>query len=220
MALITKLATDIISKWEHGGAYTCHGNGAYGLIGFQGDALAAMLAVFFHDGGQLKHTPKWYADELVKKGKGINAELDKLAKTPLMKQTQEWAAEKYMARSIHQAQKHFPFKTPLAQLIICDMGVNNGIWNNYVKDAIRDYPRKMPHYHLKEERDLIMSAMSIRIKAMKDHGIWDRYAGIRKRYSWYQGLWKRDKALTMKVFGDTIKVNGYTVHLPKEIEVI
>ena len=209
---ITKLATDIISKWEHGGEFTCHGNGAYGLIGFQGGVLCILLHDYVNAGGTLNKPVGWYAPELVKKGKGINVELDKIANTPLMEKTQWEAGEQYMAHAILQAQNYFPFKTPLAQLIICDMGVNNGIWNNYVKDALRDAPKK-------SERNLILSAMSVRIKAMKDHGFW-RYAGIRRRYAWYQSLWKRDKALTMKVFGDTIKVNGYTVHLPDEIEVI
>ena len=209
---ITKLATDIISKWEKGGEYTCHGNGAYGLIGFQGGVLSNLLHDYVEAGGTLAQPVDWYAKQLVKKGKGINVELDKIANTPLMEKTQWEAGEHYMEQAIHQALKLFPFKTPLAQLIICDMGVNNGIWNHYVKDALRDAPKQ-------SERHLIMSAMSVRIKAMKDHGFW-RYAGIRRRYAWYQSLWTRDKPLTLKVFGDTIKVNGYTVHLPDEIEVL
>ena len=30
-----KAATKIISAWEHSGHYDCHGDGAYGLIGWQ-----------------------------------------------------------------------------------------------------------------------------------------------------------------------------------------
>ena len=36
---IQKAATKIISAWEHSGHYDCHGDGAYGLIGWQGHDL-------------------------------------------------------------------------------------------------------------------------------------------------------------------------------------
>ena len=212
---ITEVATKVISQWEHGGEYTCHGNGAYGLIGFQGSNVTSLLQRFIMAGGTLKHKPDWYAPELLKRiknkthDKRIIPELDLLAKTPLMQSVQKREAEAYMTHAIKHQQQFYGFKTPLAQLILCDMGVNNGIWNKYVIDALKSMSKG-------SERDIINSAMMIRIKAMKEHGVWDRWRGIRERYSWYLSLWKQDKKMLMKPFQPIISANGRKVNIGSE----
>ena len=212
---IERVATLVISEWEHSGEYTCHGDGAYGLIGEQGQNLTSLLHLYVHNGGHLKKDISWYAPELIKRAKNktratrIIKELDTVAADPLMQKCQNAAAETYMQSAIQHQLEFYPFKTALAQLILCDMGVNNGIWNKYVKDALQSAPRQ-------SERQLILSAMGIRIKAMKDHGIWDRYEGIRRRYGWYMGLWKKDKNMTLAPFQPRIEVNGRKVNIGKD----
>ena len=206
---ITEVATNVISIWEHGGQYTCHGNGAYGLIGFQWGNVTQLLKDYQAAGGKLQQPVDWYADALVKQGQ-ID-ELNQLAHTPLMQHIQHVAAHKYMERAIKLQQKYYNFQLPLSQLILCDMGVNNGIWNKYVQD-VKEH---------NSEFDVIWGAQQVRIGAMKSHGIWDKYAGIRRRYNYYLGLCKSNHHLTMKKFHPVLEVNGYNVNIGEyPIEVI
>ena len=216
---IQEVATNIISQWEHGGLYTCHGNGALGLIGFQGDNVTSLLNRYVKLGGTLKNKPAWYSNELLKRAQNkahtakIIPELDKLAQDPKMQQAQKAESYDYMTRAIKQQLKLFPFKTPLAQLILCDMGVNNGLWNRYVKDSLLAHPKV-------SEKNLILYAQTVRIHAMKEHGIWDKYTGIRKRYTWYLSLCKKNGKMDMKPFMPTLKANGRNVNIGNQIEVL
>ena len=200
MTSILKAATDIISIWEHGGLYTCHGNGAYGLIGFQGQNVTDLLKHYIELGGTLQHDTKWYASRLLslaqqtqtRRQHRIIHELDVLAAGPLMQKAQQDMAHRYMKDSIEIQKKYFDFQYPLSQLVLCDMGVNNGKWNHYIKDAVSA--------HSKDEFKVISRAIQIRKQAMVKHGFWQKYAGIRNRYTWYERLVAGDKTLTMKKF--------------------
>ena len=207
MAPIVKVATDVISIWEHGGLYTCHGNGAYGLIGFQFDNVTQLLRHYIQLGGSLQNAPAWYANELKQKGKGINAELDQLAHTALMQKAQRDCAEAYMKDAINIQKKYYDFKMPLSQLILCDMGVNNGKWNHYVEDV---------DVSGKNEYQVIMAAQSVRIDAVKRAGEW-HYKGLQKRYKFYHELCKGNHHLTMKKYCPVLEVNGYNVHIGDEV---
>ena len=210
---IDAVATNIISIWEHGGRYTSHRNGAYGLIGFQWGNVDNLLRVYLKQPGaeSLQHTVDWYGKALMQ-GNHIVPELDRLAGTEAMKKAQHIAAREYMRRAIAEQKKYYPFATALAQLIICDMGVNNGIWNKYVQDV--------PNRDAKSELVVISDAMRVRIKAMKDHGIWQKYTGIRRRYNWYIGLVEANADLDMKPFCPVMEVNGMKVNIGDSVEAI
>ena len=213
---IQTIATNVISIWEHGGLYTCHGNGAYGLIGFQWDNVTALLKHYLRLGGTLKNPdPAWYANELIARAKSghtheqkIIPELDQLANTALMQRAQRECAEAYMRDSIKIQKRHFDFKMPLSQLILCDMGVNNGQWNKYVEDV---------DVSGKSEFDVIWAAQEVRIDAVKRAGEW-HYKGLQHRYLWYQHLCKSNHHLTMKKFMPVLEVNGVRVTIGTAIE--
>ena len=212
---IETVATNVISIWEHGGLYTCHGNGAYGLIGFQWDNVTRLLEHYVHGHGKLDHDPSWYAGELLRRAKTghthderIIPELDKVARDPLMQKTQRYEAYQYMRDSINIQKRHFDFKMPLSQLILCDMGVNNGQWNKYVEDV---------DVSGKSEYDVIWAAQEVRIDAVKRAGEW-HYKGLQHRYLWYQHLCKSNHHLTMKKFMPVLEVNGVKVKIGTAIE--
>lgn len=169
--LIQEAATKIISCWEHGGRYDGHGNGAYGLIGWQGGQLLNLLNAYVAAGGKLSFNPGSYIND---------AEIDKLADDPLMRATQLKQAHKYMTKAIRIQQKHYPFRTALAQLVLCDMGVNNGWYNNYVLHCGADLQNDSEAY-------IIGKAQEYRIQVMKDEKVW-QLEGIRRRYEFYQGM--------------------------------
>ena len=209
---IAQVATNVVSIWEHGGQYTCHGNGAYGLIGFQFGNVTSLLQAFLKAGGAIQHKVGWYADELIRRAKTgkthkdkIIPELDQLAHNQLMQKIQRIMAEDYMIKAIKEQKQYYDFKMPLSQLILCDMGVNNGIWNKYVQDVAVKHPD--------DEFGVIWEAQRIRIKAMKEHGFWSKYAGIRNRYNYYLGLCKGNHHLTMKKYCPVLEVNGYNVNI-------
>lgn len=209
---IQEAATKIISQWEHGGRYDCHGDGAYGLIGWQGDQLTILLEEFVKEGGELQYQPQTYAQGLLKHKQ--NERLNDLAKDPLMRVVQLKVAHLYMASAIEHQQTFYPFETALAQLVLCDMGVNNGIYNRYVQDVVDPLQGgPVMTREQSDEQDVIRDAMMVRIQAMKNHGIWDKYEGIRRRYSWYQQLLQSDMRMDMRTMQPTVKVNGNKVNL-------
>ena len=57
---IQHFAVQIISCWEHTLHYDCHGDGAYGLIGWQGQELEHLLQAYLDYGGKLPKSPAWY----------------------------------------------------------------------------------------------------------------------------------------------------------------
>lgn len=177
--LIQEAATKIISCWEHGGRYDCHGNGAYGLIGWQGEQLTILLDAYVEAGGRLMYLPKSYSHALLTVHQ--NGELNEVADDPLMRATQLKQAHHYMTKAIRIQQQHYPFKTALAQLVLCDMGVNNGLNNNYVIHCGADLQNDSEAY-------IIGKAQAYRIHVMKDEGVWQKYEGIRRRYEFYQGM--------------------------------
>ena len=197
---IQTAATKIISMWEHGGRYDAHGNGAYGLIGWQGGNLINLLKAYQQGGGRLGFNPESY----------INwPELNELADDPYMQQVQREQAEVYMTVAIRHQQKFYPFIMPLSQLVLCDMGVNNGIYHHYVEHCgqVLSGPNRA------FERGIIIAAQKYRIKVMKDDGIWDKYEGIRRRYTWYLDMLKTHSDLNMAVMQPTVMVNGSKVDL-------
>ena len=204
---IQEAATLIISQWEHGGRYDCHGNGAYGLIGWQGGQLEHLLQSYLEHGGSFapsNATPKSLADKLLQ-GDHQSAALNAIANEPLMRQVQQEQARHYMTSAIRHQEQFYPFRSALAQLVLCDMGVNNGVWNNYVK-----------HGGVKssdDERTAIIKAQEYRIKVVKDAGQWDQYEGIRRRYDWYLEAVKQAPHLRMDRFLPSVKVNGAEVQL-------
>ena len=195
---IQEAATKIISCWEHGGRYDGHGNGAYGLIGWEGGQLLSLLNAYTVAGGKLSFNPGSYIDW---------PELNKLADDPLMRTTQQIQAHKYMTKAIQLQQKHYPFKTPLAQLVLCDMGVNNGWYNNYVLHCGADLAKDA-------EAHVIAAAMTYRIEVMKQNDVW-KLEGIQRRYKFYQGM--LSMAVPIGKWGNpapgVISVNGVKVDL-------
>lgn len=202
---IQEAATRIISMWEHGGRYDSHGNGAYGLIGWQGDQLVHLLDAYAAAGGNLHESSEYYARTL--EHQGTESELDAVAKTALMQRVQHEQAQEYMTRAIQHQCKFYKFRTSLAQLVLCDMGVNNGIWHHYVE-----------HCGISKgsEKDWILAAESYRIKVAKDYGYW-RLAGIRRRYQWYYD-WLTSGPMDMSSRLPDLMVNGSRVELAERIE--
>lgn len=202
---IQEAAVKIVSAWEHGGHYTCHGNGAYGLIGWEGGRLVDLLKAFVKAGGYLSGSPTYMAHHILEHDTA--KELDEAAVHERMQMVQRTEAYAYMTSAIKFQQKSYPFKLPLSQLVLCDMGVNNGLWNNYVK-----------HCGFKKddfERQIIIKAQKYRIQAVKDAGQWDKYEGIRRRYEWYLKLLTQET--TMNMPWQTIEVNGMLVKLDGEV---
>ena len=202
---IQEAATKIISAWEHGGRYDCHGNGAYGLIGWQGGQLNQLLVAYRDAGGKLLYQPDTYGEALLEPNNHDNEELDELAGTELMQNVQNQQAMLYMTEAILHQQSFYAFKLPLSQLVLCDMGVNNGLWNNYVK-----------HCGFKSddfERQIIIKAQKYRIQAVKDAGQWDKYKGIRRRYEWYLKATLHAPGMNMEDFLPSVMVNGIEVEL-------
>lgn len=205
---IQEAATKIISMWEHGGRYDSHGNGAYGLIGWQGGQLVKLLDAYTAAGGNLHETSEYYARTL--EHQGTESELDAVAKLPMMQRVQQEQAQVYMTEAIQHQCKFYKFKTPLAQLVLCDMGVNNGIYHHYVEhcDAYGGAGQ--------DEHGLILSAEDYRIKVAKDYGYW-RLGGIRRRYQWYRS-WLQQGPMDMSSRLPTLMVNGGSVTLDDRIE--
>lgn len=204
---IQEAAVKIVSAWEHGGHYTCHGNGAYGLIGWEGGQLVDLLNAYQLAGGDLArygaNNPRWLAENILVKE--CAESLDAVAGTELMQRVQQQQAYAYMTSAIVFQQKIYPFKLPLSQLVLCDMAVNNGLWNNYVK-----------HCGFKSddfERQIIIKAQKYRIQAVKDAGQWDKYEGIRRRYNWYLQATMHAPGMNMEGFLPSVMVNGIEVKL-------
>lgn len=201
---IQEAATKIISMWEHGGRYDSHGNGAYGLIGWEGGQLTNLLGRYLQMGGSLAYSPAHYVKTMSSRPHSV-AELNAKADDELMQECQRQAAFDYMTKAIKYQQAVYPFSTALSQLVLCDMGVNNGLWNNYVKHCgfqAGDY-----------EREVIIKAQKYRIQAVKDAGQWDKYEGIRRRYSWYLDVLKTHGTLDMAPMQPSVMVNGKKVVL-------
>lgn len=167
---IQTAATKIISAWEHGGRYDSHGNGAYGLIGWQGDELHKLLAEFHKAGGAICNMTE--IDD---------AKLDLLADDPLMRSVQLRMAHQYMTDAIVYQRKFYDFKTALGQLIICDIGVNSGIYNNFVVHSGADLAKD-------PESWVIAAVMKYRTKVLTDDGLLERYPGLKRRINFYQGM--------------------------------
>lgn len=208
---IQEAATRIISMWEHGGRYDSHGNGAYGLIGWQGEQLVHLLDAYAAAGGNLYESSEYYARTL--EHQGTESELDAVAKTALMQRVQHEQAQDYMTRAIQHQCKFYKFRTALAQLVLCDMGVNNGIWHHYVEHC--DYFKETDSHDL-IERALIVSAEDYRIAVAKKYGYW-RLGGIRRRYRWYYD-WLTSGPMDMSSRLPDLMVNGSRVELAERIE--
>jgi len=202
---IQEAATKIISAWEHTGHYDCHGDGAYGLIGWQGGELRGLLHEFLAAGGTLKRHPGEYAVELLDDdGSHQDDELNCLAKTPLMQRVQREQASRYMERAIEWQWRFYPFKTALGQLICCDIGVNSGIENFYVKNCGGTLKN--------DEASMLVKVMEYRRSALKGYGIWQKYKGIRRRWQFYNNMLYPD-SLDLSDCQPTVQVNGVDVDL-------
>ena len=199
---IQEAATRIISQWEHGGRYDCHGDGAYGLIGWQGVQLVHLLEHYNAEGSVGTASPPSDYNPLTAKNE---PELNDLATGELMQKVQREQARHYMTSAIRHQQQFYPFKTALAQLVLCDMGVNNGIWNKYVVDALKPGGN--------DEWSIIMMAMNVREHVVKTAGQWDKYEGIRRRYTWYYEAVKQAPSMSMVDFLPSVMVNGNEVKL-------
>lgn len=208
---IQEAAVKIVSAWEHGGYYTCHGNGAYGLIGWEGGRLVDLLKAYKEAGGYLSGSPTYMAHHILEHD--VAKELDEAAVHERMMKVQNEQAFAYMTSAIAFQQKVYPFKLPLSQLVLCDMGVNNGLWNNYVKHCGADFKNDM-------ERAIIIKAQKYRIQAVKDAGQWDKYEGIRRRYEWYLEATIHAPGMNMEGFLPSVMVNGKEVHLCDHREAI
>lgn len=200
---IQQAATEIISQWEHGGRFDCHGNGAYGLIGWQGEQLTHLLSRYVQMGGKLMYLPQSYADGLMTVHQ--NGELNEVAADSLMQNTQRSEAEIYMDSAIRWQWRFYPFKTAMGQLICCDIGVNSGISNWYVKHS---------DAHLGDDELIaIKQTMLYRRQALQNYGIWGKYPGIRRRWDWYYSVFENDPDLDLKPMQPTADVNGHPVNL-------
>lgn len=166
-------ATKIISMWEHGGRYDSHGNGAYGLIGWQGDELVGLLHEYQMAGGVLSRDPEEIAHDLLDAiGTHRDKELDFAAGTELMQRVQWMEAGVYMEHCVAWQNRYYHFATALGQLIICDIGVNSGINNFYVKYC-GGGPQDAELYMLRK-------VMEYRRSALKKYQVWQKYEGIRR----------------------------------------
>ena len=201
---IQEAATLIVSAWEHTGHYDCHGDGAYGLIGWERGQLVSLLEHYEAEGGTLSFTPQQYNPLTAK----LEPELNEVAKDPRMRSVQLAQAHHYMTSAIKHQWEYFPFKSAIGQLIICDIGVNSGIWNNYVKHA-GDFAGV-------DEASVINAVMKYRQAALNKYGIWQKYEGIRRRWAFYDGL------LANMGWGTsppgTMMVNGVKIELGEVIE--
>ena len=210
---IQTAAVKIISAWEHTGHYDCHGDGAYGLIGWQGEELRGLLHKFIAAGGSLKKLPSWYADNLELSHDGQESEhlrkaeddLNAVAANPLMQRVQREQAAAYMERAIDWQRHYYPFKTALGQLICCDIGVNSGIKNFYVKHSgmtLKD-----------SEHWVLVKTMNYRQSALKKYGIWRKYPGIRRRWQFYMDLVVDNSDGSLQSIQPSVMVNGVKVEL-------
>lgn len=204
---IQEAATKIISCWEHTGHYDCHGDGAYGLIGWEGGQLVSLLEHYEAEGGKLDFTPPQYNPLTAK----LEPELNERAKDPLMQQVQREQASHYMTSAIRHQQQFYPFATPLGQLILCDIGVNSGIWNFYVAHA--------GNFAGEDEASVINAVMTYRKAALKRYGIWQQYKGIQRRWEFYEGLlanvgvgrWGKSPLVMMTVNGVKLKFSDHEI---------
>ena len=201
---ILQVATSIISGWEHGGKFDCHGNGAYGLIGWQGNELVTLLQAYESAGGKLSRRPRAYADELMDHhSNGQDAVLNALADDPTMITVQHEQAHAYIKRAIEWQWQFYPFATVTGQLICADIGVNSGINNWYVKHS---------NCHLGDTEQLALQAvMDYRRKALMDYGLWHKYPGLRRRWDFYDGL--IDDKMNLSQYQPLIDVNGLTINI-------
>lgn len=200
---IQTAATKIISAWEHTGHYDCHGNGAYGLIGWERGQLISLLEHYQAAGGQLSNTAPMVASK--------EDELNRLAVDPLMQQVQREQAYGYMTSAIRHQWEFYPFRTALGQLIICDIGVNSGIWNHYVEHCKADLSRD-------DEDKVVAAVLSYRKNALMEYGIWQKYEGIQRRHDFYERIWKEDRMLWGKYAAPgAMLVNGVKILLDEPI---
>ena len=206
---IQTAATKIISAWEHTGHYDCHGNGAYGLIGWEKGQLVSLLEHYVAAGGQLSDNPQIVA--------GKEAELNRLAAVPLMQQVQREQAYGYMTSAIEHQWKFYKFKSALAQLIICDIGVNSGIWNHYVEHCNADLSRD-------GEVNVLYAVLFYRRQSLMKYGIWQKYEGIRRRWQFYDKLWQDHRVFHLirtfdwgKTAPGQMTVNGVSIQLDEPI---
>ena len=203
---IQTAATKIISAWEHGGRFGCHGNGAYGLIGWQGNELITLLQAYEAVGHLLQQRPVALAHQLMDhNGDGQNAELNELAEHETMQRVQREQAGKYIERAIKWQWKFYPFATVTGQLICADIGVNSGINNFYVKHS---------DCHLGDSEQLALQAvMDYRRKALMDYGLWHKYPGLRRRWDFYDGLLGDNAEANLRSIRPSVMVNGVKVEL-------
>lgn len=201
---ILEAATNIISAWEHTGHYDCHGNGAYGLIGWQGNELITLLQAFENAGGKLAYSPSHYAKTLIKDRPHTIGELNDISSQQLMQRVQREQAGKYIERAIKWQWKFYPFATPLGQLVCADIGVNSGINNWYVKHC--------KGHLLDSERVMLHLTMSYRMKALDDYGLWSRYPGLRRRWNFYNDMIETED-LDLSSLRPSCTVNGVDVEL-------
>lgn len=215
---IQTAATRIISCWEHTGHYDCHGDGAYGLIGWEGEELRGLLHKYIAAGGNLNNLPSWYADNLELSHDGQESEhlrkaeddLNIVAENPLMQKVQREQAAAYMERAIKWQWHYYPFATALGQLICCDMGVNSGIKNFYVKHS---------GMTLKDNEFVVLTkTLEYRRQIFKKYGIWRKYAGIRRRWAFYDDLLGSggDADMSLRSIQPSVMVNGVNVELGDE----
>ena len=206
---IQEAATKIVSAWEHTGHYDCHGDGAYGLIGWQGGQLVSLLEHYDAEGGALAFTPQQYNPLTAK----LEPELNEVAKDSLMQSVQRVQAFHYMTSAIKHQGEYFPFRTALGQLIICDIGVNSGIWNYYVLHCGADLTSA-------DEKTVLVNVMKYRKQALQGYGIWQQYQGIQRRWEFYLDLLYDNGASVS--WGDTapgaMMVNGVKIELGEVIE--
>lgn len=208
---IQEAATKIISCWEHTGHYDCHGDGAYGLIGWEGGQLVSLLEHYEAEGGKLDFTPQQYNPLTAK----LEPELNERAKDPLMQQVQREQAYHYMASAIRHQWEYYRFQTALGQLIICDIGVNSGIWNFYVLHCGADLESD-------PEDRVIRKVMAYRQAALKKYGVWQQYEGIQRRWEFYEGLlanvgvgrWGKSPLVMMTVNGVKLKFGDHDLIEP------
>lgn len=205
---IQQFAVHIISCWEHTGHYDCHGDGAYGLIGWQEGQLENLLQAYLDYGGKLSKSPAWYAADLMKPDHGQNPDLNAAASDQDMQTVQWQMAAEYVARAIKYQWQFYPFASVMGQLLVADIGVNSGIWNYYVKHA---------HYHRSDhEEDVLRAVLSYRRKALKDYGIWQKYGGIRRRWEFYRGLLNGNGLAGIGPYQHEIEVNGVVLEFDGE----
>ena len=203
---IQHAATRIVSAWEHTGHYDCHGDGAYGLIGWEGGQLVSLLEHYEAEGGKLAFTPQQY-NPLTGK---LEPELNERAKDRLMQSVQRIQAYHYMTSAIQHQWEFYPFRTALGQLIVCDIGVNSGIWNNYVKHCGADFEHEA-------ELGVLHFVLDYRKQALERYGIWQQYEGIQRRWGFYHSMLLHDRG-DLGTILPTALVNGVRIELDEAIE--